>query len=612
MPSTRDKTRRLRSEFDPVSPPLSGQPRYAHSFAPLGSGLQMDAEDYLDWRRSNYPFHPPRKHMQGDVDPEREAEEVTSHNFWGAVIPPCHGRMDRINERLCAQLIGFAMCYVEVAATQIARRLQVPLATPQEIFSGLLDIGLAQGPVLGHDVWRYAKCVEHPLIGAAVFNAVHHAWGAPANARAQSYPPPEDPFVTVRLPDEPPRVAVPLPQQCDATDHQHRQFPPGEGWPWRPGPRRKEPTLTTPNPPAPAPPPPAFVEDNPAAASPSPHHVTLPPDEDERVAPVDPVRFLDAAQAAFAVGATYHNPHSEMLLALVERLAEPVSTGLTDPFAPALRVLVNALYGPSRAYWDETSCVFRRRYLAGGDRGEAEAATQRWRALMSLGEEVRTTLHEWCLAPAADDELDRACGLVAAAARVPLQRLPCPAAGTVGEAFHATSFLVAAMHGDGGLTRAGKHAPAAEAVWKGFFDRRLFVSSRALSPLAQRFLAFLTRSVGARGSALLSTHKVWADDLAEQRGLDLHTVRAAFAHADPVRSPAHELFGRRVALTDWHWSDFAPEPRELPWLEATPTQGQDDGCLWQEVTLTRALLPYLRRLRLYLDRLPLIPAASEP
>ena len=35
------------------------------------------------------------------------------------------------------------------------------------------------------------------------------------------------------------------------------------------------------------------------------------------------------------------------LLLLSKRLAEPTSTGLPDPFAPALRVLAQTLYGPS-------------------------------------------------------------------------------------------------------------------------------------------------------------------------------------------------------------------------------------------------------------------------
>lgn len=611
MPFTRHKTRRLCCEFAPVSPPLSGRPRFVHFFAPPGSGLLMDISSYLNWRRSNYPFYPPRKHMQGDVDPEREANEVTSLNFWGAVIPRSHGRMDRINERLCAQLLRFAMCYVEVAAEQIARHLRVPLATPQEIFAGLLDIGLAQGPVLGHDIWRYAKCVEHPLIGAAVFNAVHHLWGAPHNPRAEPYPPPEDPFVTVRLPDEPPRVAVPLPRQCDATGHQHRQFPPGEGWPYRPGPRRKEPAPAVPNPPVSAPSPATLAEDGPATGEPPPPpSITLPPDEDELVAPVDPARFLDAAQAAFALEATYHNPHSEVLLALVERLAEPVSTGLPDPFAPALRVLVNTLYGPSRAYWDEASRVFRRRYLAAGDGRTVEAAVQRWRALLSLGEEARAALHEWCLSGATDHRPHRACALVTAGATVCLQRLRPPATGIVGKACRVGSFLAEAMLG-GDRTGANQPAPAAEAIWKGFFDQRLFFSSRALSPLAQHFLVYLTQLIGAKGAAPLPIHKVWADDLAEHFGLDLHAVRAAFTHTDPLRSPAHELFAHRVVLADWRWGDFAHEPLELPWLDAAPGQGQDDGCAWQEVTLTRALLPCLRRLRLYLDGLPLVPAAGD-
>lgn len=181
----RDKIKRLHSEHDPVSPPLSGQPRYAHSFAPPGSGRQMSAEQYVNWRRLNYPFVPPRQRLGCDVDPDHVVKQVHSLNFWDGAIQSNHARLDRINERLCAQLIGFALRYVEVAAAQITTRLQVGLATPEEIFVGLDAIAQAQSSVVGHDVWRYAKCVEHPVVGAAVFNAVHNSWGAPRNTRAQ-------------------------------------------------------------------------------------------------------------------------------------------------------------------------------------------------------------------------------------------------------------------------------------------------------------------------------------------------------------------------------------------------------------------------------------------
>ncbi len=368
----------------------------------------------------------------------------------------------------------------------------------------------------------------------------------------------------------------------------------------------KHPPVSVPSPTSPGPlTPTAAGGDGPAADNPW----SIPPfPRPEPPPPVAPARVLDAARAAFEVADAYRSPHAETLLFLAERLAGPTSSGLPDPFAPALRVLAQTLYGPSNALWEKATEAFRRRYLSsGGSPRGAEAAVRRWQALADLGPQDRTTLHGWCLSQAAGRGPDRVCALVVAAAREPLWPMHPWRTSPSEEFFPPESLIAAAGLVEQGGLATDAHDRAVRAVWNGLFGGRLGTSFRALSPLFQAFLRYLIVQIGAGGTVPQPTHKVWADDLAQWAGLEPGPVRAAFvAREDPIRSPAYGLSGTWTVLPDALWSDFANPPRlEVGWLDAPSTVGQSDGCPWQEVTLTRELLPYLRRLHLYLDQMPL-------
>ncbi len=334
---------------------------------------------------------------------------------------------------------------------------------------------------------------------------------------------------------------------------------------------------------------------------------------------VNPVRFTDAAQAAFALRDKYRNPHNQIIGALYDLLEPPEPSGPPIPFASELWELAAMIYGPSRVYWEEATKAFCSRYVHPSCPGvpgrprpgvrEVNAATWRWRTLVAFTVEFCSdALSGWCMAESKVQGRDRAAALVYAAAS---ERL-WPVTGrnpAVNERYSLPLYTM--LDADLRPVR-NMDADTTETIWNGLFDPRLACSKEAFSPLAQRFLGYLVSLVGSPGSPPADTYRIWADEFAEWAQIEPCLVREAFAQSSSVLSPAHEIARRRLVLSDRRRFDPTSLPRlDVPWWSAPPQSGQHDGCWWQEVTLHRRLLPYLRRLNSCLDQMPLTALVSE-
>ena len=255
-------------------------------------------------------------------------------------------------------------------------------------------------------------------------------------------------------------------------------------------------------------------------------------------------------------------------------------------------------------------CGRGRRLAARGRRSRAGA----WQVLADLGQEARTTLHDWCLSEAAGRSPERACALVVAAAREPLWPVlprrcvpPC-------EFFQTDSLMAGVLLAAESGVVGDAHARATQTIWNGLFDRQTVrFSSDAPAAVPRVFWGTWSHWWGPveplRSKPTRCGRTIWPsgpalDPTVGARGLYPQEVKR---FTPPTDFAENGQFCPTLAGATW---PIRQSWRCRGWTTQSPP-GRSDGCPWQEVTIHRELLPYLRRMHLYLDRMPLLAPARE-
>ncbi len=212
-------------QVHPMSPEAKRRytPQLPHSYAPPGH-RRLSLRAYVKARAYDHAFSCNQRPFRWEALLQRLPGRLHGGNFW-EVIPRRRTSLQGISMELCIRLIEFCVRFLEKLATHTALRVQAQ-PTPEEILADLAALADAHSALPGHEVWMYAKGVEHPVVAAAAYNALCNRWGRARNARAATLPVmDEDPYA------EPSRVRVPFPRPEDAGHHQHAKFPPGARWP---------------------------------------------------------------------------------------------------------------------------------------------------------------------------------------------------------------------------------------------------------------------------------------------------------------------------------------------------------------------------------------------
>ena len=85
---------------------------------------------------------------------------------------------------MCYRLVWPALGYVEEYAVDLRKRRQVE-PTPGEIMAWFhVDARRWQPERHGDHLELYARITAHPVLAAAITNAIHFRWGHPRNPRA--------------------------------------------------------------------------------------------------------------------------------------------------------------------------------------------------------------------------------------------------------------------------------------------------------------------------------------------------------------------------------------------------------------------------------------------
>ena len=157
--------------------------RYAYSFAAPGSTQPLDLYGYLRRRAQDYPALLGRARWELDIDDL--PHQLGYNDFWHMVDRQSpRASLRQASLALCYRLVWLALKYVEDYAADLVKRRQVE-PTPEEIMARFhADANRWRPERHGDHLELYARITSHPVLAAAITNALHSRWGYPHNPRA--------------------------------------------------------------------------------------------------------------------------------------------------------------------------------------------------------------------------------------------------------------------------------------------------------------------------------------------------------------------------------------------------------------------------------------------
>ncbi|MBE7158409.1 MAG: hypothetical protein INR62_08250 [Rhodospirillales bacterium] len=157
--------------------------RYPYSFAAPGSTQPLDLYGYLRQRAQDYPAMLGQAKWELDLD-DLPRRQFDYNDFWFMVGRPARVNLRQASLALSYRLVWLALKYLEDCAADLVKRRQVE-PTPEEIMAQFHATAKRWRPERhGDDMEMYAKITAHPVLAAAITNALHSRWGHPRNPRA--------------------------------------------------------------------------------------------------------------------------------------------------------------------------------------------------------------------------------------------------------------------------------------------------------------------------------------------------------------------------------------------------------------------------------------------
>ena len=159
--------------------------RYAYSFAAPGSTQPLDLHTYLRRRAQDCPVMLGRAEWELDLDDL--PYQFGYNDFWYVVTRrPASTNLRHASLALCYRMVWLALEYVEGYAADLEKRHQME-PTPEEIMARFHAVAKRRRPQrYPDDLETYARITTHPVLAAALTNALHSRWGHPRNPRASA------------------------------------------------------------------------------------------------------------------------------------------------------------------------------------------------------------------------------------------------------------------------------------------------------------------------------------------------------------------------------------------------------------------------------------------
>ena len=159
--------------------------RYPYSFAAPGSIQPLDLYGYLRQRAQDYPALLGQAKWELDLDDLSHCQ-FNYNDFWYLVGRPAKANLRQASLAMCYRLTWLAIKYLEDCAADLVERRQVE-PTPKEIMARFHATAKRWRPEHhGDDMEMYARITAHPVLAAAITNALHSRWGHPRNPRAMA------------------------------------------------------------------------------------------------------------------------------------------------------------------------------------------------------------------------------------------------------------------------------------------------------------------------------------------------------------------------------------------------------------------------------------------
>lgn len=155
---------------------------YCYSFAAPGSTQTLGLYAYLRQRAQDYPALLGQAKWELDLDDL--PRQFGYNDFWYLVGRPAKANIRHASLALCYRLVWLALKYLEDCAADLEKRRQVE-PTPEEIMAQFYTTAKRWRPERhGDDMEMYARITAHPVLAAAITNALYFRWGRPHNPRA--------------------------------------------------------------------------------------------------------------------------------------------------------------------------------------------------------------------------------------------------------------------------------------------------------------------------------------------------------------------------------------------------------------------------------------------